>query len=198
MDRLELRAETQSRRASDRDRAEAASKLRSAPVSRPRASTLACGATGGRNSMPSERQAGSRKGSSRGRRRLHVVRHRQYRHRQSIDDARGSRRNGPDILVQRCGRYRPGVEHDPAADLRRCAGVAGEPVRPADGRYGSDHRCGQDVGVAADIRFREMPSRFAGAELRKRLLAMPALQRMRSSRSSWTIGRGHVSARGSA
>ena len=45
--------------------------------------------------------------------RVHVVRHRQHGDREPVDHARRADAGGPGDVLQRRGRYRPGLEHDP-------------------------------------------------------------------------------------
>ena len=67
------------------------------------------------------RQRAGRPGAARRRHRLHVVRHRQHGAQQPVDDADHTRPGGPAHALQRRRRYRPGLDHDPRPDLRRCS-----------------------------------------------------------------------------
>ncbi len=96
---------------------------------------------------------GSRKGLRRGVGvAAHVVRNRQHRHREPIDHPRRAAAQRPGVSLQRGGGYRTRFEHDPAADLRRCARTAGGSVRPGDGRHRSH------AGRRQDVRLRVRPS----------------------------------------
>ena len=94
------------------------------------------------------------------RHRLHVVRHRQHRDRQSVDDARRAalrrRRAAPHLFLyngaQEIGQGTATIMPQMFADARRpAAGVR----RAGDGRHRPDRRRRQVVGVAPDLRLRQ-------------------------------------------
>ena len=61
--------------------------------------------------------------AARHRHRLHVVRHRQHRDRESVDHARRAACRRARAVLQRRDRHRPGLEHHARAGARRCAAV---------------------------------------------------------------------------
>ena len=98
--------------------------------------------------------ASRRPEAARRRRRLHVVRHRQYLDVQPVVHAGRPVAGRHADALQRRGRHRPGLQHHHDPDRGRCAGPAGRAIRPGRGRHRSHRRCRQDLGLAPDLRLR--------------------------------------------
>ena len=110
------------RRRHDADRADARRERRPAPLPRCAAAGVVGGDAGGAR-LQRGRSTRRIAAAPRRRHRLHVVRHRQHRHRQSVDDARRlaleRRARRPSLPLQRRAGDRPGHRDDHAADVRR-------------------------------------------------------------------------------
>ena len=148
------------RRRHDADRADARRERRpAAPAS------MRCGRPGRRRrrrrapSTSERSRDGGIAAAPRRRHRLHVVRHRQHRDRQSVDDARRlaleRRARRASLPLQRRAGDRPGHRDDHAADVRRRGRPRAVVRRAGDGRHRPDRRRRQVVGVAPDLRLRQ-------------------------------------------
>ena len=87
--------------------------------------------------------------------RLHVVRHRQHRHCESVDDDRRPARQRPLHAVQRRAGDRAGHLHHHAPDSGAGARRADRADRPGPWRHRCHRGRGQVVGFAPDLRVRQ-------------------------------------------